>query len=96
MQRLARLFPRSRFVLMIRDGRAVADSIVSGHVTIRGFDVETHRGALRGVNAPRRAVRCRPLMLHETKLSRQRLGRDQSPMRPKLIFCPRVRQTPKF
>jgi len=45
MQRLVRLFPRSRFVLMIRDGRAVADSIVSGHVTIRGFDVETHRGA---------------------------------------------------
>ena len=46
MQRLVRLFPHSRFVLMIRDGRAVADSIVSGHVTIRGFDVETHRGAL--------------------------------------------------
>jgi len=50
MQRLARLFPRSRFVLMIRDGRAVADSIVSGHVTIRGFDVETHRGALYAVD----------------------------------------------
>jgi len=50
MQRLVRLFPRSRFVLMIRDGRAVADSIVSGHVTIRGFDVETHRGALADWN----------------------------------------------
>jgi len=50
MQRLARLFPRSRFVLMIRDGRAVADSIVSGHVTIRGFDVKTHRGALADWN----------------------------------------------
>jgi len=50
MQRLARLFPRSRFVLMIRDGRAVADSIVSGHVTIRGFDVETQRGALADWN----------------------------------------------
>jgi len=50
MQRLVRLFPRSRFVLMVRDGRAVADSIVSGHVTIRGFDVETHRGALADWN----------------------------------------------
>jgi len=50
MQRLLRLFPHSRFVLMIRDGRAVADSIVSGHVTIRGFDVETHRGALADWN----------------------------------------------
>jgi len=50
MQRLVRLFPRSKFVLMIRDGRAVADSIVSGHVTIRGFDVETHRGALADWN----------------------------------------------
>jgi len=50
MQRLVRLFPHSKFVLMIRDGRAVADSIVSGHVTIRGFDVETHRGALADWN----------------------------------------------
>jgi len=50
MQRLLRLFPHSKFVLMIRDGRAVADSIVSGHVTIRGFDVETHRGALADWN----------------------------------------------
>jgi len=50
MQRLVRLFPRSKFVLMIRDGRAVADSIVSGHVTIRGFDVATHRGALADWN----------------------------------------------
>lgn len=30
MQRLLRVFPHSKFVLMIRDGRAVADSIVSG------------------------------------------------------------------
>jgi len=50
MQRLVRLFPQSKFILMIRDGRAVADSIVSGHVTIRGFDVETHRGALADWN----------------------------------------------
>jgi len=35
---------------MIRDGRAVADSIVSSHVTIRGFDVATHRGALADWN----------------------------------------------
>lgn len=46
MQRLLRIFPSSLFILLVRDGRAVAKSIVSGHVTIRGFDVSTLRGAL--------------------------------------------------
>lgn len=50
MQRLLRIFPSSLFILLVRDGRAVADSIISGHVTIRGFDVTSHRGALADWN----------------------------------------------
>jgi protein-tyrosine sulfotransferase len=50
MQRLLRVFPSSLFLLLVRDGRAVADSIVSGHVTIRGFDVTSRRGALADWN----------------------------------------------
>ena len=86
MQRLSRLFPRSRFVLMIRDGRAVADSIVSGHVTIRGFDVGTHRGALADWNRAMSTMfsqcmavsvdRCLPVYYEQLVLQpRQQLGR---------------------
>jgi len=50
MQRLLRVFPSSLFILLVRDGRAVADSIVSGHVTIRGFDLTSRRTALADWN----------------------------------------------
>ena len=50
MQRLLRIFPSSLFILLVRDGRAVADSIVSGHVTIRGFDVTSRHTALADWN----------------------------------------------
>lgn len=38
MEILQRLYPRSKFILMIRDGRAVAYSIVSRNVTITGVN----------------------------------------------------------
>ena len=38
MEDLKRLFPKAKFVLMIRDGRAVAYSIISRNVTITGVN----------------------------------------------------------
>lgn len=35
MPRLLKMFPASRFILMVRDGRAVAHSIVTRKVTIK-------------------------------------------------------------
>ena len=45
VQDLSRIFPRSKFVLMIRDGRAVAYSIVSRNVTISGVDSKSYLSA---------------------------------------------------
>ncbi len=38
MQDVIKLFPKAKFILMIRDGRAVAYSIVSRNITISGVD----------------------------------------------------------
>jgi hypothetical protein len=43
---LAELFPNSKFILMIRDGRATVHSIISRKVTITGFDLTNHRQCL--------------------------------------------------
>jgi len=40
-----RLYPRSKFVLLIRDGRAVAYSIVSRNVTISGVNTRSYLSA---------------------------------------------------
>lgn len=45
MEDLARIFPLSKFILMIRDGRAVAYSIVSRNVTISGVDSKNYLSA---------------------------------------------------
>lgn len=50
MSRLLGIFPNSRFVLMLRDGRATAHSIIARHVTIKGFDITSYRGALKDWN----------------------------------------------
>ena len=50
MDKILKIFPRSKFILMIRDGRATCHSIISRKVTIRGFDFHTYRGALRDWN----------------------------------------------
>lgn len=43
---LAHLFPNSKFLLMIRDGRATVHSIISRQVTITGFDLNDPRQCL--------------------------------------------------
>uniref|UniRef100_A0AAF5PPG5 Protein-tyrosine sulfotransferase n=1 Tax=Wuchereria bancrofti TaxID=6293 RepID=A0AAF5PPG5_WUCBA len=43
---LAHLFPNSKFLLMIRDGRATVHSIISRQVTITGFDLSDPRQCL--------------------------------------------------
>lgn len=43
---LHELFPRAKFILMLRDGRATAHSIISRKVTIAGFDITSYRDVL--------------------------------------------------
>ena len=45
MPELSRIFPRSKFLLMVRDGRAVAYSIVSRNVTISSVDSKSYMSA---------------------------------------------------
>ena len=50
MVRLVRIFPESKFILMLRDGRATVYSIMSRGVTIKGFDTKSWLGALKDWN----------------------------------------------
>lgn len=50
MNKLLAIFPNSKFILMVRDGRAVVHSIISRKVTIKGFDLTSYRGALKDWN----------------------------------------------
>lgn len=43
---LIELFPNARFILMTRDGRATAHSIIDRKVTISGFDITSYRDVL--------------------------------------------------
>ncbi|KAJ8400057.1 hypothetical protein AAFF_G00400960 [Aldrovandia affinis] len=43
---LSRIFPNSKFLLMLRDGRAAVHSMISRHVTIAGFDLSSYRDCL--------------------------------------------------
>jgi len=43
---LKKLFPNAKFILMLRDGRATAHSIIERHVTITGFDLTSYRDVL--------------------------------------------------
>lgn len=45
MHDVLRLYPKARFVLMVRDGRAVAHSIVSRNVTITGVNSKNYMSA---------------------------------------------------
>ncbi|XP_035205445.1 protein-tyrosine sulfotransferase-like, partial [Stegodyphus dumicola] len=40
------LFPKAKFILLIRDGRAVVHSIITRKVTITGFDISDYRQCL--------------------------------------------------
>ena len=46
---LIELFPNARFILMTRDGRATAHSIIDRKVTISGFDITSYRDVLTKV-----------------------------------------------
>ena len=50
MNKILEIFPNSKFILMVRDGRATAHSIISRKVTIRGFDTKSYRGCLTDWN----------------------------------------------
>ena len=50
MVHIRHMFPNSKFIMMIRDGRSVAHSIISRHVTIKGFDIKSHEGTLKDWN----------------------------------------------
>ncbi|EEB12998.1 protein-tyrosine sulfotransferase, putative [Pediculus humanus corporis] len=43
---LSELFPASKFIFMVRDGRATVHSIISRKVTITGFDLSSYRQCL--------------------------------------------------
>ena len=47
---LSQMFPKSKYILMIRDGRAVVHSIISRKVTISGFDLKSYRTCLQKWN----------------------------------------------
>ena len=47
---LAQMFPSSKFILMVRDGRAVVHSIITRKVTISGFDLKSYRNCLQKWN----------------------------------------------
>uniref|UniRef100_A0A3P9MGG5 Protein-tyrosine sulfotransferase n=1 Tax=Oryzias latipes TaxID=8090 RepID=A0A3P9MGG5_ORYLA len=48
---LARIFPKAKFVLMLRDGRATVHSMISRKVTISGFDLTSYRDCLTKWNS---------------------------------------------
>lgn len=53
---LSHMFPNSRFILMVRDGRAVVHSIISRKVTISGFDLKSYRSCLQKWNSAMEAM----------------------------------------
>merc|ERR1712168_740671 len=48
---LSTLFPNSKFIFMVRDGRATVHSIISRKVTITGFDLKSFKTCLQKWNA---------------------------------------------
>lgn len=47
---LSQQFPQAKFILMIRDGRAVVHSIITRKVTISGFDLKSYKMCLQKWN----------------------------------------------
>jgi len=48
---LKKLFPNSKFLFMVRDGRATVHSIITRKVTITGFDLKSYRQSLTKWNS---------------------------------------------
>ncbi|KAI1291754.1 Protein-tyrosine sulfotransferase [Halotydeus destructor] len=53
---LRQLFPSSKFIFMIRDGRAVVHSIISRKVTISGFDLSDFSQCMKKWNSAMQAM----------------------------------------
>ncbi|XP_053212582.1 protein-tyrosine sulfotransferase 2-like [Panonychus citri] len=53
---LKKLFPNSKFIFMIRDGRAVVHSIITRKVTISGFDLTDYRQCMKKWNSAMQAM----------------------------------------
>lgn len=53
---LKKLFPNSKFIFMIRDGRAVVHSIITRKVTISGFDLSDYRQCMTKWNSAMQAM----------------------------------------
>ncbi|CAG0914572.1 unnamed protein product [Notodromas monacha] len=47
---LAKMFPKLKFIFMIRDGRATVHSMMTRHVTITGFDLQDFKQCLKKWN----------------------------------------------
>ena len=63
---LDNIFPNSKFVLMIRDGRAVTHSIVDRGVTISGLDIESYEKVLQFWNSA-----CEGMLKECTQINRK-------------------------
>lgn len=50
------LFPKAKYILLIRDGRAVVHSIITRKVTITGFDLTDYRQCLKKWNVAMQAM----------------------------------------
>lgn len=48
---LSKLFPNAKFILMLRDGRAVVNSIITRRVTVSGFDFRDPKKCLERWNS---------------------------------------------
>ncbi|CAG5132482.1 unnamed protein product [Candidula unifasciata] len=83
---LSQQFPHSKFILMIRDGRAVVHSIITRKVTISGFDLTSYRKCLQKWNSAVETmyaqclhvgpVRCMPVYYEQLALHpREWMGR---------------------
>jgi protein-tyrosine sulfotransferase len=97
---LARIFPNSKYILMIRDGRAVVHSIITRRVTISGFDLSNYRGCLQRWNQAMETMylqcmrvgyeRCMPVyyeqvVLHPEHWMRQILNFLSIPWHPSVL-----------
>ena len=79
---LASLFPGAKFLLMIRDGRAVVNSIISRKITISGFDLKSFPACLQKWNQAMESMyyqclklgpsRCLPVYYEQLVLHPQR------------------------
>ncbi|KAJ1092759.1 hypothetical protein NDU88_005869 [Pleurodeles waltl] len=64
---LSRIFPNSKFLLMIRDGRASVHSMITRKVTIAGFDLNSYRDCLTKWNKAIEVMYSQCLEIGQTK-----------------------------